>query len=54
MSEGTREKKDERPWVTVSQLLNCHAQFGRVDYHMTKEEWRVTAEPIGPIMEAAE
>jgi len=40
------------PFVTVEQLLECHAQFGRVNWHLTKAamgpNWPPEWEALGP------
>lgn len=40
------------PFLTVSDILNAHAQFGRVDWHMTKKamgpNWPEEWERMGP------
>lgn len=42
----------DKPWVTVTQILEAHAEFGRVDYAMTKAamgpNWPPEWDKLGP------
>lgn len=39
-------------WSTVQQILDCHAEFGRLNWHMVKKamgpNWPADWEELGP------
>lgn len=43
---------EEGPFLTVQQVLDCHAQFGRLNWHMVKKgmgpNWPPHWETLGP------